>query len=171
LLADIPYLNAAGHAEDPWYATDERIDVVNQLHREIAAKVAGLGFPVGVAESTKYYDLLDGLSNDNIHPNDTGHAQIARGINESIKYSEGYELPQLSLGVRKRIKDANTNASTAATQSTTAATQATTAAAEVVKIQRAASAVTAGAPQERYIENAGGTKLQTIYEVHEGDKA
>lgn len=42
---------------------------------------------------------------------------------------------------------------------------------EVLKIQRAASAVTAGAAQERYIENAGGTKLQTIYEVHEGDKA
>lgn len=101
LLCDIPYLNAAGYAEDPLYATDELIDIVNQLHREIAAKVSSLGFPVGIAEATKYYDLLDGLSDDNIHPNDTGHAQIARGINESIKYAEGYELPQLSLGVRQ----------------------------------------------------------------------
>lgn len=42
---------------------------------------------------------------------------------------------------------------------------------EVKKIHRAAAAVTAGAPQQRHLENAGGDTLQTVYEVHDGDVA
>lgn len=66
---------------------------------------------------------------------------------------------------------AATQATTAATQATAAATQATAAAEEVVKVQRAATAVTAGGPQQRHLENVGGDTLQTIYEVHDGDPA
>ena len=43
--------------------------------------------------------------------------------------------------------------------------------AEVNKIPRAASAVTAGAAQQKHLENSLGATLQTVYEVHDGDVA
>ena len=42
-------------------------------------------------------------------------------------------------------------------------------AAQVLNVQRAAAPVTAGAPQDRNIENASGDVLQRIYERHNGD--
>lgn len=106
LLCDIPYLTTTGYTQDPWYANSELIDIVNQMQREIAAKVSSLGFPVGIAETNRYYDLSVGVAGDDIHPNNIGHAAIARGVLESIKYTEGYELPQLSLGLRERVSTA-----------------------------------------------------------------
>ena len=44
-----------------------------------------------------------------------------------------------------------------------------TAAQEVAKIPRAATAVTAGDPHQRHLEDAEGDTLQTIYEVIDGD--
>ena len=44
-------------------------------------------------------------------------------------------------------------------------------AAQVLAISRAATAVTPGAPQQKHLENALGTTLQTVYEVHDGDLA
>lgn len=46
---------------------------------------------------------------------------------------------------------------------------ATAAALDASKIQRSASPVTAGAPQQKHLENPDGDTLQTIYEVHDGD--
>lgn len=43
--------------------------------------------------------------------------------------------------------------------------------AEVNKIPRAAAAVTAGAAQQKHLENSLGATLQTVYEVHDGDVA
>lgn len=42
---------------------------------------------------------------------------------------------------------------------------------EVLKIPRAAAAVTAGAAQQKHLENSLGATLQTVYEVHDGDVA
>lgn len=43
--------------------------------------------------------------------------------------------------------------------------------AEVNKIPRAAAAVTAGAAQQKHLENSLGATLQTVYEVLDGDVA
>ena len=50
-------------------------------------------------------------------------------------------------------------------------TRVATAATEVVKIHRAATAVTAGGPVQRHLENVGGDTLETVYEVIDGDPA
>lgn len=42
---------------------------------------------------------------------------------------------------------------------------------EVLLIPRAASAVTAGAAQQKHLENSLGATLQTVYEVLDGDVA
>jgi hypothetical protein len=58
---------------------------------------------------------------------------------------------------------------TANTNAITAAASAAIAAAEIVKVPRAAAAVTAGDPHQRHLEDAEGDTLQTIYEVIDGD--
>ncbi len=51
----------------------------------------------------------------------------------------------------------------------TAIANAATAASEVVKIQRAATAVIAGGPTEKHLENSSGATLESVREVVDGN--
>lgn len=81
---EIPYLNATGYAAVPSSGSvaasilgSERIFNVMNFYRS-------LGYPNVYIPTNSFYNLGTGLDVDNIHPNNTGHAQIFNAINQYV---------------------------------------------------------------------------------------
>lgn len=97
ILADCPRMPAAGYVLAPANSSDEQVANLNSMQRSIVDHYASLGFPIVAGETGKYYDPDTEIHTDNIHPNSTGHANIARALQESITF--GMPLPQKAIFV------------------------------------------------------------------------
>jgi len=82
VVGDIPRMNAAGYAQAPNLANDAVIDAGNVALQEVFAEFPG--YPIKSAKTNSYYSLVNGVSSDNIHPNDVGHLQIMAAFISSI---------------------------------------------------------------------------------------
>jgi len=78
-LVQAPKMNASGYATAPALATDV---IINQLNSELTNVISEFSYdyPIINAKTNDYYNIANGLSADNIHPNDTGYRQIYSAI-------------------------------------------------------------------------------------------
>lgn len=72
---DIPKMNSSGYAEIPNQASDAVFNAGDEAQIEIIEEF--YGYPVARVYTNDYYDIVTGLSIDNIHPNEIGYQQIA----------------------------------------------------------------------------------------------
>lgn len=61
-------------------AMEASTDAVNQVVEEFA------GYPIAVVRTNDYFNTTNGISADNNHPNDTGHAQIAAAFLAAVRF-------------------------------------------------------------------------------------
>jgi lysophospholipase L1-like esterase len=76
LFCEIPYLNSTGYAIAPSNATVAISNQASAIIQGIVNKFKSYGYRIEYVPTNTYYNLSTGLDSDNIHPNNTGHAQI-----------------------------------------------------------------------------------------------
>jgi len=87
VVGDITRMNSAGYATAPALATDLVMAAGNAALQAVFSEFPG--YPIKSAKTDDYYDLLTGVSSDNIHPNDLGHAQISAAFAAAILHKAG----------------------------------------------------------------------------------
>jgi len=75
LMLEAPYMNATGYATSPSNANDTIIDELNALLNSVVNEFSA-EYPIYVAKTNDFYDVVSGISVDNIHPNNIGYRQI-----------------------------------------------------------------------------------------------
>lgn len=83
-IFEIPYLNSAGYATSPANGTSSISDQISNEIRTIVDEYISKGYKISYVNTNSFYNLSTGLDTDNIHPNNTGHAQIASAIQARI---------------------------------------------------------------------------------------
>jgi lysophospholipase L1-like esterase len=78
-LVQAPKMNSTGYATSPALATDA---IINELNSELTNVIAEFStdYPIINVKTNDYYNISNGISADNIHPNDTGYRQIYSAI-------------------------------------------------------------------------------------------
>lgn len=85
VLCEIPHLNATGYATVPDQANDTILDSGSGLIEGIVNEFIAAGFPVLYFPTNDFYNVGTGISGDNIHPSDTGHADIEVGLIDTVE--------------------------------------------------------------------------------------
>lgn len=80
VFCEIPHLNSAGYATSPANANDSILNAASTLISGIVSTFANRGYPIMYYPTNTFYNVTTGISGDNIHPSDTGHAQIFNGL-------------------------------------------------------------------------------------------
>lgn len=75
ILSSIPKMNSTGYSIAPNSGSDSVFQLGTNSLNDIVDEF--FNYPIFFNEVNDYYDVLTGLSSDNIHPNDTGYSQIA----------------------------------------------------------------------------------------------
>jgi lysophospholipase L1-like esterase len=85
IFNEIPYMSADGYAEDPDNGSADASPECSAVFRLIASRLRDAGYHAGfVAHNMTFYKISTGLSGDQIHPNDVGHADIADAMQAAL---------------------------------------------------------------------------------------
>jgi len=103
-MVQAPKMNATGYATAPALATDS---IINQLNSELTNVIAEFSsdYPIINAKTNDYYNIITGISADNIHPNDTGYRQIYSAI---LNSSNSIYVDKPNVSAVKQISSATT---------------------------------------------------------------
>jgi len=97
ILNEIPYLSAAGYLLTPSNGSIAAANECSAVLRRIAAKLSQAGYDAGfVRHNGVFYRLATGLSNDQIHPNNQGHADIASAMQAALLQPSGLDPDALA---------------------------------------------------------------------------
>lgn len=87
-VLDVPKMTATGYTVAPNNANDHVIDMAIAAQDEVISMFPYR--PVIKIKTNNYFNLLTDVSVDNVHPNDSGHANIALAIQTAIKTNSDF---------------------------------------------------------------------------------
>jgi hypothetical protein len=87
-ISTIPYMNVTGYAIAPANGSDAVFDQGSSIIESAYRFFYNLRYPVALVRVNDYYNIATGIDTDNIHPNNTGHAQIYDGFKAAIDIRE-----------------------------------------------------------------------------------
>lgn len=99
LVFDIPKMNTAGYAEVPNYANDDVFNLGDIAQGLVISEFES--YPVFRVYTNDFYDIVTGLSSDDIHPNEKGYAQIARAATSRVAQQKSIATGEYISGSNK----------------------------------------------------------------------
>lgn len=84
LFAEIPYTNSVGYASSPSSGSIAASDSASNVIKLLVDEYLALGYNIAFVKTNTYYNVYTGISSDNIHPADSGMADIATAFTTAI---------------------------------------------------------------------------------------